>query len=66
MAYEPRYATSTKLEVIFSAQFNILALKTMVKTLRKNIFQEKKFFLGAQFHIVAPRKLGKNSPKKYF
>ena len=41
MAYEPRYAISNKYEVIFGAQFHILALKAMVKNPQTNIFETK-------------------------
>ena len=41
MAYEPRYAISKKYEVIFGAQFHILALKALVKKQQTNIFETK-------------------------
>ena len=39
MAYEPRYAISNKYEIIFSAQFHILALKALAKNHQTNIFE---------------------------
>ena len=46
MAYEPRYAISNKYEVIFGAQFHILALKALVKNHQSNIFETKIIVMG--------------------
>ena len=46
MAYEPRYAISNKYEVIFGAQFHILALKALLKNHKTNIFETKIIVMG--------------------
>ena len=53
MGYEPRYATSTKEEVILSAQFHFLALKALVKNHQANIFEKTIHFHGTVMDVLS-------------